>query len=104
MPIPAAPIIAAIVAGFARLFASRIGQWVTAALVFMGIGLASHGVLVQPLLDQVQDIAQDAGSSTGSIAVQWLAFLNFDKAITMIFSAYAARAAVSAGKVWLAKR
>jgi len=104
VPIAASVVVGAIVGALSRLFASRAGSWVAGILVFLGIGLVSHGVVVGPALDQIKAYAETVGSGAGSVAVEWLAFLNFDKAITMIFSAYATRTAINGGRVWLARR
>lgn len=88
-------IIAWVLAGLARLFASRVGQWVTSALVFLGLELATSQVLVAPLLGQIQAVA--GGLGTG---VAWLGFFNVDRYITIILSAYA----VSAGKSAILRR
>lgn len=100
----AAATIGAIIAGLSRLFASRIGTWAVALLTFFGIGLATNEVVVEPLLDQARSIVQSNMSGAGSTAIAWVSFLNFDKAITMLFSAVASRFAIAATKVFLAKR
>lgn len=88
-------IIAWVIAGLARLFASRIGQWVTSALVFLGLELATSQVVVAPLLAQIQAVA--GGVGTGAV---WLGFFNIDRYITIILSAYA----VGAGKSAILRR
>lgn len=87
--------IAWVLAGLARLFASRIGQWVTSALVFLGLELATSQVVVAPLLAQIQSVAGAVG--TGAV---WLGFFNIDRYITIILSAYA----VGAGKSAILRR
>lgn len=89
-------IIAWLVAGIARLFASRMGQWVTSALVFLGLEMAVREVAVGPLIGQIQSIATGLAGD----AVGWLAFFNADRYITIVLSAYA----VGAGKSVMLRR
>lgn len=96
--------IGAIIAALSRLFATRIGTWAVALLAFLGIGLATNEVVIEPLLDQARSIVESNMSSAGSMAIAWVSFLNFDKALTMLFSAVASRFAIAGTKVFLAKR
>lgn len=88
-------IVAWIVAAFARLFASRAGQWVTSILVFLGLEMATREVVVAPLLAQIQAVAGSVGAG-----VVWVGFFNIDRYITIILSAYA----VGAGKSVILRR
>lgn len=90
--------------GLANLFQSKLGSWIAGAMVFLGIGFATQQAVIEPAIDQVQGYIQSAGSEAGAVAMQWFGFLNMDKAITMILSAYAARAAIRAAKVFLTQR
>lgn len=90
--------------GLGNLFQSKIGQWITAALLALGIGIATHQGIIEPALDEALDYIQAAGSDAGQVAMQWFAFLNMDKAITIVLGAYASRAALRAGKAFLTKR
>lgn len=91
----------ALTAAFSRLFASRLGMWVTGLLVYMGIGIVAQKAVVMPSIDYIKDYI---ASSEITVAVQWMAYLNFDIAITMLFSAYATRNVLIAGKIALSKR
>lgn len=91
-------------AAFSRTIKSKAGEWVTALFVALGIGLATHSLVVDPLLDELRSIAQGSGNDAGNVALQWLGFLNFDKAFTMILSAIAAKESIRAAKVYLARR
>ena len=91
--------IAVALAWLSRIVFSRAGAWIATALVAMGIGFASHQFAVQPILDQIIAHANGAGD-----AVAWIAYLNFDKAITMIASTYAARATIQGARLFLSKR
>lgn len=84
-------------AALSSLFASRIGQWVASAMVFLGLSFAVSKFAVGPILGQIQAVA----SGLAGDALGWLAFFNVDKYVTIILSAYA----VGAGKsVLLRKR
>lgn len=79
-------LIAWFVAGLSRLFASRLGMWITSALVFLGLELGTQTVVVQPILAQIQATA----SGLPADAAGWMAFFNIDRYITILLSAYAA--------------
>jgi hypothetical protein len=99
MPLPAAvPLIAGWIAtAIAWFFKNKLGQWIVAAMAFIGIQFATNEFAVGPILDQIQaSIGQTGGEAMG-----WIAFFNLDQYITCIMSAYA----VAAGKrVVLARR
>lgn len=88
-------LIAWLVAALSAVFASRIGQWVVSALVFLGLELAVTSFAVEPILNQIKGVASGVGDAVG-----WLAFFNLDKYITVILSAYA----VGAGKAAFLRR
>jgi hypothetical protein len=79
-------ILAAIGALFSRLFFSKLGSWIAAAAVFLGLELITYSVAVEPLRDEV--ISKVLGIPEG-IRV-WMGVLRLDQYITVIFSAYAA--------------
>lgn len=89
-------IIAWVLAGLSRLFASRAGQWVTSILVFLGLEMAVREVAVEPIIAQIQTVA----SGLAGDAVAWLAFFNLDRYITIVISAYA----VASGKSVMLRR
>lgn len=102
MPAIVGWIISGVASGILWLFKNRIGQMVTALLAWAGVTLATYNFGVQPFLDQLRNYAQ-AGAGGGQyavVAMQWMGLLNFDKAITMILSAVAAKHAVNAGRVF----
>lgn len=91
MPLPVIGFgLGAIGAFLSRVVASRIGYWILAALTFFGLQFVATEFVADPLLAQIQ--AAFAGAPAEIL--EWLAFLNVDKYITMILSAYAAAAAV----------
>ncbi|MGN6482538.1 DUF2523 family protein [Luteibacter sp.] len=72
----------------ARLIASRIGQWILTAILFFGINFVSKKVVVENVIPQLQ--AHMAG--LGALTLAWMAYLNIDRGISVILSAYAAGA------------
>lgn len=82
-------------AGLSRLFSTRLGTWVAGAMLFLGIELVASNFVVGPLLDEV--IGAFAGLP-GDMAA-WLAFLNVDRYITIVASAYATAASIGALKL-----
>lgn len=72
-----------------RLFASRLGHWITSALLFIGISFGVQNFATEPLLAYISQ----QFSGLPSDAVAWLGFTNFDRALTIIFSAYSVRMA-----------
>lgn len=93
-----------LIQGLSGAMKTKTGQWTTALLLALGIGLATNEFAVQPMLDAMLDQAKTGGSQAGNVALQWLGFLNFDKAVTMVFSAYAARNVMKGAKVFLSRR
>lgn len=82
-------IIAWVVAGLARIVATRIGMWIVSGLVFLGLELGTQKVVLGPVLTQLQSVSSGlAGDAAG-----WLAFFNVDRYLSIIISAYGAAAA-----------
>ncbi len=81
-----APVIAAIVAAFSRLFATKIGAWIATAMMALGLHFVVTGNLIQLATDQV---ASAMGGLPASVA-QWMGVLNFGAYISIILSAYTA--------------
>lgn len=103
MPVPllAAPVVATILAWLSRLMMLKLGVWIVGAMVYLGIYFGTQTFLVGPLIDQAEAYA--IGTLAGPVA-QWAAFLNVDKFITMVLSAYTAAGAISATKMALFRR
>lgn len=102
-----APLLSGLLTGLGWLFRNRIGQWVTAALVWMGLSWATKEFAVDPWIDQLQDAATPGamgGGDLAQVAVQWMGLLRFDDACTMIASAVVAKYATDAAKAFLVKR
>ncbi|WP_374013972.1 DUF2523 family protein [Pseudoxanthomonas koreensis] len=102
-----APILSALLTGLAWLFRNRIGQWVTAALVWMGLAWATNEFAVQPWIDSLETSMTPGaigGGDLAAVAIAWIGVLRFDVACTMIASAVAAKFAVGAAKAFLVRR
>jgi hypothetical protein len=99
-------VIGVLVSALAWLFKSRIGLWIATALVWLGINLTTVTLLVEPILDQIQGLAQGGfgGGSYGVWISAWVGVLGFDKCLTMIGSAYLTKKALTAGRLFLWKR
>lgn len=90
-----------IVSALSFLFRSKIGSWIAAALLFFGIELATSSFVVEPLRDYV--VGAFAGMP--ATALQWAGFLQIDRYISIIFSAYvAAFTAGALGRVFLRRK
>ncbi len=96
----ALPVLPWLLAALGRMFASRIGQWVAAALLWFGLTVATNEVLIDPLIDRVLS----AMPGMPPLAVQWMTFLRLQEAIVMVLSAYGARAAVGGIKALLVRK
>jgi len=101
MPLPLIAGLPWILSWLSRLIFSRLGAWIVAGLVYLGVYLGTQNIVVEPLLDQIR--AYGEGAPSGAVA-EWMAFLNIDRSITMVLSAYAAAFAVSSAKVALYRR
>ena len=97
MPVPVIPWL---VAALGRMFASRIGQWIAAALIWFGLTVATNEVLIDPLIDRVMS----ALPGMPPLAMQWVQFLRLTDCIVMVLSAYGARAAVGGIKAAIVRK
>lgn len=100
-PLVVGPILGALMAWFSRIMMVKAGVWVVGTLTYLGLYFGTHEYFVEPLIDQVRNIAQN--NITGTIA-EWVSFLNFDRAITMVLSAYLTAGGIAATKVALFRR
>ena len=100
-PLVLGPIVGLILAWFSRLMMLKLGAWILGAMVYLGIYFGTQEYVIEPLLDQVRAIAE--GGITGTLA-EWVAFLNFDRAITMVLSAYSTAGTIAATKMALFRR
>lgn len=96
----ALPIVGVVVGTLGRMIASRAGTWVVATLLWFGLSVGTTQLIVQPMIGWVESMmAQLPGE-----AATWVHFFNLDIAVSMILSAYAARASVGGLKAKLVKR
>lgn len=100
-----APIVSAILSGLAWLFRNRIGQWIVAALAWMGLAWATTEFAVDPWLDLLeQHVSGVGGGQLGATALQWFGVLKFDKCCTMIASAVVTKFGMESARAFLVKR
>ena len=100
-PLVLAPIVSVLLAWLSRFMMLKLGVWILGAMAYLGLYFGVDSFVIGPLVDQVRQIAE--GGITGSLA-EWVAFLNFDRAISMVLSAYTTAGAISATKVALFRR
>ena len=81
-----APLIAAVVGAFSRLFATRLGGWIAAAMVALGLAWVTNEAVVEP----AKDLALNSLRGMHNVGLQWVLVANWDKYITIVLSAYVA--------------
>lgn len=84
-----------LLAALSRLFGTRIGHWFLSLLAFLGLQWMLQEFAVDPLLDMIK--SSFAGAP--AVIVGWLGFLNLDRYVTLVLSAYGMAAAGSALKM-----
>lgn len=86
------------------LFA-KAGALVAKILLFFGLAWSTMEFAVDPLISQIEGmINTGAGSGgMGAAAMQWMGVLKFDKALSMILSAYTAAWSIRSFKAFLGK-
>lgn len=95
-----------IVQAFMWVMRSKLGYFIAAALLWLGINITAVTVVVQPAIDMLTAMANNAGSAQGdlgAVAFQWMGVLRFDQALTMIISAYATRNLIHNGRIMFFK-
>lgn len=105
MPALVGWIISGITSAVMWLFKNRIGQILASILGWFGVSLATYKLGVEPFIEMLEDLANSGlgGGEYAAVALQWMGLLNFDKALTMVISAVAAKHAVNAGRVFFRK-
>lgn len=83
---------------FALIMKSRIGGWIVAGLIWLGISITTYKFGVQPFTAAISNMLGGAG-----FLVNWMGFFGVDKAVTIVLSAIAAKYATGAAKVALTK-
>lgn len=104
-----AAIVAAIISGITHMYKTKLGLFVVAAMLWMGINFATIKIAIEPaihLLRQYSENGVGGGGvgDFGATAVAWLGVLQFDRAITMIISAVITKHAVMQGRLFLFKK
>ena len=80
------PLIAGLVAALAAMLKTQAGVIVVSVLVFLGLEIATYELAMRPALDMVKQQAESAGAAAG--IAEWLGFLNVDRYVTIVLSAY----------------
>ncbi|ARO68571.1 DUF2523 domain-containing protein [Xylella fastidiosa subsp. pauca] len=99
--------IAQLLTGLFSLLKTKLGYFIMAAFVWLGINWGSYHFVITPIVKQIYIYMDNVGVAEGSLgemAMSGLAILNFDRAVSMIISAYVARFAVLNGRLYLFKR
>lgn len=99
-------IIAALLQGLRYLFMSRLGLFLATALVWLGINLSTINLVLEPTIDLLTGFAQGSNGGGGEywgIAQSYAGVLNFDRAITMVVSAYVTKVTIMKARLFLFK-
>lgn len=98
--------IAAFFEGFLFFFKTRIGFFVVTLLTWLGVNYGSVHLVLDPIIAAIKGYTTGVGGAGqyGHIALDWIAYLHFDRALTMIFSAYAAKYSILNARLFLFKR
>lgn len=99
-------LIGILLSGLSWLFRSRIGLFVMTALTWLGINFGTVKMVIEPAIALLRQHAQGlgGGGQLGATAMAWAGVLQFDKALTMVISAIAAKYAIMQGRLFLFKR
>lgn len=85
------------------LFKSRIGLFISSALLWMGINYGSVKMVLEPTIALLDGFMDQSGAGVGGtfapIMFNWMGVLNFDRAVTMIVSAYVTKQGVTAARL-----
>jgi len=105
MPAFIPAIVAALMTVLRVLLMSKIGSIVVAALLFLGLSLAVNNYAIDPLLTRLENYVNQLGAGGGAMAyaMQWAGMLNFDKAVSVLLSAYTTAWTIKSAKVFLTK-
>lgn len=96
-----------LVAALGRGIKTKGGQWFAAVLASVGLGIATQAAVTGPAMDELLEYMQGLTSGGGeylAVGVQMLAYCNFDKAVTMVVSAYGARAGLRAARAYFTRK
>lgn len=103
------PIIAWIISALVWTFKSRIGLFIASALVWMGINYGTITMVLEPTITLLEGyMAAGTGGGGGNdlaaTMFNWMGVLQFDRAATMIISAYLTRQALASARLAWFKR
>lgn len=99
-------IIAAILSGVVYLFKNRLGLFIMSAMVWLGINFATINLVVEPAIDTLEAYAngmKQGGTGLAAAAGAWIGVMQFDKALTMVISAFATVTLIRKGRLFLFK-
>lgn len=88
LPLAIPAVIGLLISALGRFFATRIGQWVGVAMLWLGIGFATKTAVVDPILGY---LTSGFAGLPGDVA-QWIGLLNVDVYASAVASAYIAAA------------
>lgn len=105
MPALIPALVAAMMTVLRVLLMAKIGAFIVSALLFFGFTFATNEYAVEPLLDALRGHVQQLGAGGGAMAyaIQWAGVLQFDKAVTVLISAYSMAWTIRSARVWLSK-
>lgn len=87
------------------LLLAKIGSFIVSAMLFLGLTFAIDNYAIDPLLDALESYVSQLGTGGGAMAtaMQWAGVLNFDKACSVLISAYTTAWTIKSAKVFLSK-
>lgn len=88
-----------VVAWIGTMLLSVVGEMAIRALIGVGVGFATHQLVIEPVREAISARLGSAG-----VMADYIGFLGIDTAITIVLSAWIGRAAVSASKGFFTKR
>lgn len=96
-----------LIVAIGTLMKSRLGMFILAAMLWLGINFTTLKIIIEPALDVLTGLAQQAGTGGatqfGMAAAQYMGIMKFDLAITMVISAIVARNLVQSGGMRLTR-
>lgn len=96
-----------LIVAIGHLMKSRLGMFILAAMMWLGINFTTVKIIIEPALDVLTGYAQAAGQGGGSAvamaAAQYMGIMKLDLAITMIISAIVSRNLVQSGGMRLTR-
>lgn len=84
-----------LVVAIGTMMKSRLGMFILAAMMWLGINFTTVKIIIEPALDVLTGFAQTAGTGNGTAIgmamAQYMGIMKFDLAITMVISAIVSR-------------